>query len=143
MKTILLIICFSLSLISCRQANNNSLKFKEESVKPILNDSLNLEEQNARTLLNYVLTDSSNQNDFIDTKRKNINDKKTAIDAVEPILFNGYGKDNIIKQRPYKVYFIDNYWIIEGIQKEIEIGGTFKLVLDSKTGRIIYITHGK
>jgi len=66
-----------------------------------------------------------------------------AIKAVDPILFDGYGKENIIEQKPYKGSKIDNYWIIEGTQKDPHIGGVFHLVLDSKKGTIIYLIHGK
>ena len=36
-------------------------------------------------------------------KEKEINDEVSAISLAEPILFSSYGKENILKQRPYKI----------------------------------------
>jgi len=67
----------------------------------------------------------------------------TAISVAEPILFSIYGKDNITKQRPYEIYFIDNYWVIAGTLPKGYLGGTFLIIIDSKDSEIIRITHGK
>ena len=74
--------------------------------------------------------------------------KEIAIAVAEPILFNIYGEGNIIKQRPYEIYLIDNYWVIIGTlktstQNEIVCGGTFLIILNSKNGQVISLTHGK
>jgi len=87
-------------------------------------------------------TDKS-QHNVIDNKTVIIKDSLTAINIAEPILFSIYGKDNIIQQRPYKVSFIVNQWIISGTLPEGRKGGTFLIIMDSRNCKIIRITHGK
>ena len=74
---------------------------------------------------------------------KPINDAKNAVDIAEDILFNTYGEKNIKRQRPYNLVFQDSYWIINGTKKKAEIGGVFLIILNSKNGKIIKITHGE
>ena len=92
--------------------------------------------------LKSALTDKS-QHNVIDNKTVIIKDSLTAIEVAEPILFSIYGKDNIIKQRPYETYFIDSYWVICGTLPKEYLGGTFLLIIDSRDCKIIRITHGK
>ncbi len=92
--------------------------------------------------LDYALTDSTGHN-CIDNKRIIIKNKEVAISVIEPILFGLYGKDNIIKQKPYRASNIKNYWIIEGSLPKGYKGGTFFIIVDSRNGEIIKITHGK
>ncbi len=87
-------------------------------------------------------TDKSPHN-VIDYKRVIIKDSLTAINIVEPILFSIYGKDNIIQQRPYKVYFNDHQWIVRGTLPEARKGGTFLIIIDARDCKVIRITHGK
>ena len=70
-----------------------------------------LAKEYAEQELKSSLTDKS-QHNVIDNKTVIIKDSLTAINIAEPILFSIYGKDNITKQRPYEIYFIDNYWLI-------------------------------
>ena len=72
-----------------------------------------------------------------------INDKETAISVSENILFKIYGKENIINQRPYEVYLIDGYWYLSGTLPKGMLGGTFTIILNSKNGEVIKLTHGK
>ncbi|SEH38757.1 NTF2 fold immunity protein [Epilithonimonas hominis] len=74
---------------------------------------------------------------------KPINEAKNAVDIAEDILFNTYGEKNIKRQRPYNLVFQDSYWIINGTKKKAEIGGVFLIILNSKNGKIIKITHGE
>ena len=83
------------------------------------------------------------QHNVTDNKIVIIKDSLTAINVAEPILFSIYGKDNITKQRPYEIYFIDNYWVIMGTLPKNYLGGTFLIIIDSKDSKIIRITHGK
>jgi len=135
MNKLLLIFCviLGLGLISCQNTEK-----RNESQDKVIETS---EDIYARELLELALSDSANED--ISTNLTQINDEETAIRAVEPILFEGYGKENILEQKPYKISKIDNYWIIEGIQKEPHPGGVFHLVLESKKGTIIYLIHGK
>ncbi len=92
--------------------------------------------------LQLALTDDS-QHNVIDHKTAIIKDSLTAINIAEPILFSVYGKDNIVKQRPYETYFIDKYWCLTGTLPSNREGGTFLIILDSRDSRIISITHDK
>lgn len=76
-------------------------------------------------------------------KEKEINDEVSAISVAEPILFSSYGKENILKQRPYKIGKVQNYWVIYGSHPKPHIGGVFEIIINSKTGRIVKVTHGK
>ena len=71
-----------------------------------------------------------------------IKDSVTVIAIAEAILFNIYGKHEIIIQRPYEIYPIKNYWVLKGTLS-IGIGGTFTIILDAKDCRVIKMTHGK
>lgn len=92
--------------------------------------------------LDYALRDSTGHN-VIDQKRIIIQNKETAIQVAEPILFGVYGKENILAEKPYKISNSRNYWIIEGSLPDGYKGGTFLIILDSRNGEIIKITHGK
>ena len=43
-------------------------------------------------------------------KKKEINDEVSAISVAEPIYFQVMVKENILKQRPYKIGKVQNYW---------------------------------
>jgi hypothetical protein len=109
------------------------------------------QQQNARTILGKshaenelksALSDRTRHN-VVDNKTVIIKDSVTAISVAEPILFSIYGKDNIIRQRPYEIYLIDNHWIISGTLPEKSVGGTFLIIMDARNNQIIKITHGK
>lgn len=72
-----------------------------------------------------------------------ITDEKTAISIVEPLLFSIYGKENIVKQRPYKIGKVQNYWVVSGSFNSIGFGGVFEIIVNSKNGEIVRLTHGK
>lgn len=93
----------------------------------------------AKTRIKEVLSDKSYK-PFYDTL---IKDKKTAIAIAEPILFNIYGKKNIIKQKPYDCYLADGYWDITGNFPKGWVGGVFEIIISAKDGRVVKIIHGK
>lgn len=78
-----------------------------------------------------------------------------AIDMAEDTLFKVYGKSKIIKERPYIINLVDNKkWIISGslnknlIEKILyrdipKFGGTFEIILDAKTGKVMNMIHYK
>lgn len=72
-----------------------------------------------------------------------ISNKGVAIGIVEPILFSVYGKENIIKQRPYEAYLINGFWYIGGTLPKGEEGGTFEIVVEATNSRIVSLAHGK
>jgi hypothetical protein len=70
-----------------------------------------------------------------------IKSKETAVAVAEPTLFKIYGKKHIISERPYEIYFIDNYWILMGTIPENSVGGGFLIILRARDGWIIKLTH--
>ena len=96
-------------------------------------------EKNARQAIKKALADKDNK-PFYDTL---IKDKQTAIAVAEPILFNTYGKKNIRDQKPYECYLIDGYWYVSGTLPKGWRGGVFEIIISSKDGKIIKLTHGK
>jgi hypothetical protein len=83
------------------------------------------------------------QHNVIDNQVLILKDSMTAVSVAEPILFSIYGKDNVIQQRPYEIYLVDNYWIILGTLPERTLGGTFLIILNAKNSETLRITHGK
>ena len=96
-------------------------------------------EQNAKEAVRKAIADKDYK-PFYDTL---ITDKQTAIAVAEPILFKIYGKKNIVDERPYECYLIDGYWYISGTLPKGWTGGVFEIIVSSKDGRIIKLTHGK
>ena len=127
MKTIYVLMLLIFMLTACGQTKGD---------RTILGKSY------AEKELESALTDKS-QHNVVDNTTAIIKDSLTAINVAEPILFGIYGKDNIIKQRPYEIYFIDNYWVISGTLPKEYVGGTFLIIIDSRDSKIIRITHGK
>ncbi|MFL9845040.1 NTF2 fold immunity protein [Flavobacterium rhizosphaerae] len=66
-------------------------------------------------------------------------DSITAINIAEPILFRLYGRDNILKQKPYENYLINNYWIIMGTMPKDKMGGVFLIIIDARDCRVLRI----
>ena len=66
-----------------------------------------LGEETAKKQLKEALEGKA-QRYTLDTLKKKAS---TAIAIVEPILFELYGKQQIISERPYEVYLLDGYWI--------------------------------
>ena len=75
-------VILSLGLISCQNSDKNN-----ESQEKVIETSV---DKYTSELLELTLTDSTS--DVIYTNLTQINDEETAIRAVEPILFEGYGK---------------------------------------------------
>ncbi|MFL9838816.1 NTF2 fold immunity protein [Flavobacterium sp. ST-75] len=95
----------------------------------------------AKQELQEALND--NNHNVVNGKNIIIKDSITAIGVAEPILFGLYTKENIIKQHPYEIHHIDNYWVINGTLQTGFRGGTFLCIIDDRTGKILRITHGK
>jgi NTF2 fold immunity protein len=97
-----------------------------------------LGEKNAKQAIKEAIKDKAKP--FYDTLIKN---KETAIAIAEPILFDIYGKKDIINERPYECYLIDGYWYISGTLPKDWLGGVFEIIINAKDGKIIKLTHGK
>jgi hypothetical protein len=124
LKTIIFFLTM-FGLTACGQTNNDRTNLGIEYAKTELKDAL------ANTKDKLILVD------------KVITDKETAISISETILFKIYGKNNIIKQRPYEVNKIENYWILNGTLPKKMLGGTFLIIINSTNGQIIKLTYGK
>ena|SRR5580700_6302876 len=96
--------------------------------------------ENAKKELKTALTDTIQKQILADTI---IKDEETAIAVSEPILFKIYGKDNIIKQKPYEIYFIDGYWILNGTLPVNSFGGGFIIILKASNGQVVRLAHYK
>lgn len=70
-------------------------------------------------------------------------DKNIAVAVAEPMLFNIYGKDNIMRQRPYEVYLVFGFWYVAGTLPKDSEGGTFEIIIEASTSRVIGVNHGK
>lgn len=102
------------------------------------NESLTFAEKQ----LELALSSKSGHN-VINQKTTIINDSLSAITIAETILFSIYKKANILEQKPYNIYHINNYWVIFGTLPIGYKGGTFLIILDDRNSEIIKITHGK
>lgn len=92
--------------------------------------------------INSILIDSIYFNE-IDNKKIIIKNESQFLSIIEPILFDIYGKDRIIDERPYEVYFVKNYWIISGYLPPNVLGGVFMAIMDARNCEIIRIEHGE
>ena len=125
MKNILFLVLL-VSILSC----NKEIETPSfEKIK--LSEKETLREINDSTLHNAIGKDEI------------ITNEKTAISIAEPLLFSVYGKENIVKQRPYKIGKVQNYWVVSGSLPKPQIGGVFEMIIDSKNGEIIRLTHGE
>jgi hypothetical protein len=95
----------------------------------------------ARAILKASLTDKELHN-VLNFKEPIIKDSTIAVAVAEPLLFGIYGKSNILKQKPYFIRHIDNYWLISGTLHS-QVGGTFLIIIDAMDNKVIRITHGK
>lgn len=95
-------------------------------------------EEQLKTLLSEQTTYQ-----FSGSKETQIKDTLTAVNLAESYLFEIYGRDNIISQRPYEVNFYQNCWILNGTLPREMKGGTFTIILDASNGGVVNITHGK
>ncbi len=125
MKNILFLVVL-VSILSC----NKEIETPSfEKIK--LSEKETLREINDSTLHNAIGKDEI------------ITDEKTAISIAESLLFSVYGKENIVKQMPYKIGKVQNYWVVSGSLPKPQIGGVFEMIIDSKNGEIIRLTHGE
>lgn len=125
MKVVLNVVLTLFSVISCTESKTMHI-FSE-----------NTNSNYAKSELESALT----ENEILPDKV--ISDSETAVEIAEIILFKIYRKENIIKQRPYDVNYIDNYYIINGTLPNDKMGGTFLIVINSKDGKVIKLTHEK
>ena len=105
--------------------------------------SKNPDLERARKFVEESLNDKTAHNVIVKKTSQNLLEKQTIIKIAEATLFQIYGKENILRQKPYKTYRINNFWLIEGTLQEGFKGGVFQIIIDDRTGEIKRITHGK
>lgn len=117
---------------------NDSVNINQN--KKLLNDHGHqlLGENHARNQLQKFLKDTKQF-----TWDTLIRDKETAIAIVEPILFEKFGKEQILLEKPYEVYLINGYWYLAGTISKGSMGGGFEIIMSAKDAQIIRLTHYK
>ena len=83
---------------------------------------------------------------------ENVDTAKDFAKSIEPVLFEIYGKENIIGQRPYTVMFDEEnqVWYLKGsadylnhwlFKNQIACGGVVYAVASKETGEVLMIIH--
>ena len=146
LKPILNLFFCLLALGACNSASDNNqsgLLVDNSRVSldsfPLPHDHDTLGKVFARQQLHELL-DGKGQPFTWDTLIRN---SSTAIAMVEPLLFDIFGKDQILSERPYEVYLIDGFWYLSGTIPKGWKGGGFEIILSAKDGKIIRLTHYK
>jgi len=130
----LISILFS-SYCYCQKSTKNPFKYSKDSIgRVFLGKEIAKEE-----LTKFIHSPSTN----LVKGRVLIKSREMLISIAEPILFEIYGKKDIISERPYEVYLLGDYWLMKGTLPSHMIGGTFTIAINRKTCEIIGITHGK
>jgi hypothetical protein len=107
------------------------------------NERFILGKEFAKKELNAILKDRGGKPMIAGGGLSVIKDSITAVAVAEAILFNIYGKQEIIYERPYEIYLISNHWVLMGTLPKGSDGGTFLIILDAKDSRVLKMTHGK
>lgn len=138
MQKIFFLFTVSIFLNSCSEKDNtNKMSIQKRESKNIDIFTENKNSEYAKK----ELENAKISNEFSPTEV--IPNSTTAVEISESILFPIYGKENIIRQRPYNVNFIDGYFVINGTLPKSEIGGSFIIIMNSKDGKVIKLTHGE
>jgi len=72
-----------------------------------------------------------------------IKDSTTLIHIIEPILFDIWGEKVILSERPYEVHLFGDNWLAMGTLPNNCKGGTFEVVINRRTCKIIHLLHGE
>ena len=142
MKNILILLGFLfLNFFCSEKVDSNKFSLETDSNKIFLE---NQDREYAISKLEKALKNNRTiPESEIDYTAKPIPDSKSAVNIAEKILFEVYGKDEIIEQRPYNVVLQNGYWILNGTRPKLIIGGAFLIIMNSKNGKIIELIHGK
>lgn len=108
----------------------------------VKNNRITLGRSHAENELKITLANEKNDN-VINNESLLIKSKDLAVKIAEPILFDIYGRHNIIEERPYEIFLIDKYWVISGTIPLNSKGGTFLIIIDARNAKIMRIIHGK
>ncbi len=100
-----------------------------------------LGEEHARQSLVEALADTVDIVAYKFDKGEPIHDREAATRLAEPLLFKIFGEEKIKDQRPYELYNIDGYWIMMGTLPEGYDGGTFEIIFEAESRKIIRLRH--
>lgn len=101
---------------------------------------LMLGEEHARQSLSEALADTVTVHYTFD-KGDPIRDNETATKLAEGLLFKIFGEEKIKDERPYETYNIDGYWIMKGTLPKGYDGGTFEIIFEAESRKIIRLKH--
>lgn len=136
----LLIILSITILIACNTSTNNKgVQITPEKPNQVATDHSFLGVDVARNQVKSALNGEGDKFNY----DMLIKDSATAIAMAEPLLFQAYGENRILGEKPYEVYLIDGYWYISGTIPEANKGGGFEIIFSAKNGQIIRLTHYK
>jgi hypothetical protein len=105
----------------------------EDDAEVVLNDKIG--KQGLQNLNDYL--GASVKDKKIQTVQKINVDLSHLIRDAEAILFSTYGQQEIVRQRPYKVYKMKGYWIIRGNKDSHGSKPNFSMVVGAISGDII------
>ena len=138
---LLFLIIFCVLIInSCHEKHSDQNKNLSQKLEEINYDSIYLQKKKSLSV-EKTLNDAIKENKTFENNI--LPDEITAIKVVEPILFRIYGKENILKQRPYEIIKQNDYYIINGTMKKPAPGGVFVIIINSKNAKIIELIHGE
>ena len=91
-----------------------------------------------QVLMDTTYSPSNSQENLVSTS-------ELAIAIVEPILFVTYGQKQILNEKPYQAFKVDNYWLIRGsVPDDPDFrGGAFEIIIDSRNARVVRMVHYK
>jgi hypothetical protein len=131
---------------ACNSPSNRNLSRKLADTSELSYDSLQMPQDHdtmGREFAKQQLIELLNGKGQPFTWDTLIKNSTTAIAMAEPLLFDIFGKDLILSERPYEVYLIDGYWYLSGTIPKGWKGGGFEIIMSAKDGKIIRLTHYK
>ena len=128
-----------LLLTACNSNQSDKGVTPKNDTTQYINDHDTLGESHARKQLQELLQGKSQPFTW-DTL---ITSSQTAIAMVEPLLFNIFGKEQILSEKPYEAYLIEGYWYISGTIPKNSKGGGFEIILSATNAEVIRLTHYK
>jgi hypothetical protein len=127
------------SLYCCKKSENEIKPINKDNIKE---DSFTLGKPIEIGYDNYVKRVLRNEQNRYKPPNNVIPDSITAVKISEIILSNIYGKDVILKEKPFTASLQEGYWLVYGQLPGNSIGGVAEIVIKKETGEIISITHG-
>lgn len=138
----LLILIVSSTIMGC----NHKEKTADNTVNQAVSDNSNTQknELNGIEFLKFAYSNIMKDSTKHQLARPIlIKDSITLIHIIEPILFDIFGEQEILSERPYEVHLFGDNWLAMGTLPKDYHGGTFEVIINRKTCEIIHLSHGK